>query len=478
MGRVHRCADPARFRRRTRWLCMTATTRPVCSVTVNPLLSGAVLPTLLRMSLPNVAAMLAMALVAIGETAYVGSLGTAALAGFALVFPLVMLQQMMSAGAMGGGVSSAIARAIGAGDDQRAAALALHAAIIGTLAGLAFTIIMVGWGAAIFRLLGGSGEALGQALAYANIAFLGSIGVWLTNTFASVIRGSGNMHVPSSTLLLVNGAQVVLGGGLGLGLWFLPRLGMSGVALGQVLAYAGGTAFLLWYLASGRSRVRLALRGISIDRAIFADILRVGALSCISPIQTVLTSLFATRIVATGGAAALAGYGIGSRLEFLLVPITFGIGVATVPLVGMAIGSGDVARARRVAWTGGLLSMLVTAIIGAIVAVLPDLWAGLFTDDPAVLAVSRTYFHWVGPCYGLFGLGLCLYFASQGAGRVLGPVLTGTLRLLIVGVGGFGLASEGAGTSTLFAVVAAGMAAYGISTAVAVATSRWGAAAR
>lgn len=453
---------------------MTTMTVRACPAPANPLLSGAVLPTLLRLSLPNVAAMLAMALVAIGETAYVGSFGTAALAGLALVFPLVMLQQMMSAGAMGGGVSSAIARAIGAGDDQRAAAVAVHAAIIGTLAGFAFTIIMIGWGATIFRLLGGSGEALGQALAYSNAAFLGSVGVWLTNTFASVVRGSGNMRVPSLTLLLVNGAQVVIGGGLGLGLGFLPRLGMPGVALGQVLAYAGGTAFLLWYVASGRSRIRLPLRGIALDRAIFADILRVGALSCISPVQTVLTSLIATRIVATSGAAALAGFGIGSRLEFLLVPITFGIGVATVPLVGMAIGSGDVARARSVAWTGGLLSMAVTGLVGAVVAVVPYLWTGLFTADPAVLAVSRTYFQWVGPCYGLFGLGLCLYFASQGAGRVLGPVLAGTLRLCIVGIGGFWFASEGAGTSTLFAVIAAGMVAYGMSTAVAVAASRWG----
>jgi Na+-driven multidrug efflux pump len=147
-------------------------------------------------------------------------------------------------------------------------------------------------------------------------------------------------------------------------------------------------------------------------------------------------------------------------------------------MVGMAIGSGNVARARSVAWTGGALSMLATATIGAIVAISPDLWSGLVTADPAVLAVARTYFYWVGPCYGLFGLGLCLYFASQGAGRVLGPVLTGTLRLVIVGVGGFWFANEGASASTLFAVIAAGMAAYGISTAAAVAASRWGPSAR
>ena len=439
----------------------------------NPLLAGPVLPTLLRMSVPNVASMMAMALVAIGETTYVGSFGTSALAGLALAFPLVMLQQMMSAGAIGGGVSSAVARAIGAGDGQRAAALALHAAIIGTLAGTAFMTAMLIWGSYVYRALGGAGEALTHALAYSNVAFVGSIGVWLTNTLTSVIRGSGNMRVPSLTLLLINGAQVVLGGGLGLGLGFLPRLGMSGVALGQVIAYVGGAIFLLWYVMSGRSRTRLRLRGVAIERAMFADILRVGALACISPVQTVLTALVATRIVATSGAAALAGFGIGSRLEFLLVPITFGIGVSTIPMVGMAIGSRNIARARSVAWTGGALSILVTGIIGAIVTIAPDLWIRPFTEDPDVIAVSRTYFHWVGPCYGLFGLGLCLYFASQGAGRVLGPVLAGTLRLLIVAVGGLWLATAGASASAVFAVIAAGMAVYGIATATAVAMSRW-----
>ena len=188
---------------------------------------------------------------------------------------------------------------------------------------------------------------------------MASLGIWLANTLASVIRGSGNMRVPSLTLLLVNMAQIVVGGSLGLGLGPLPSLGLAGVALGQVIAYVAGAAFLLWYVTSGKARVRLPIRGVVMNRAIFADILRVGALSCISPVQTVLTSLIATAIVAKGGAAALAGFGIGSRLEFLLVPITFGIGVSTVPLVGMAIGSGNIARARSVAWTGGVLSMSI-----------------------------------------------------------------------------------------------------------------------
>jgi putative MATE family efflux protein len=441
----------------------------------SPLLTNPVLPTLARLSLPNVAAMLAMALVAIAETVYVGLLGTSALAGMALVFPLIMLQQMMSAGAMGGGVSSAVARAIGAGDEQRAVALSLHASIIGAGAGLFFMLTMLLGGRAIYQGLGGTGEALEQALRYSNVAFVGSIAIWLTNTLASILRGSGNMRIPSITLLFINIAQVVFGGGLGLGLGPLPRLGIAGVALGQVIAYAAGCGYLLFYLSSGRARVKLAIRGIQVEWPIFRDILRVGALSCLSPVQTVLTALIATKIVAIGGASALAGYGIGSRLEFLLVPITFGIGVSTIPMIGMAIGSGNVARARSVAWTGGALSFVITGLIGIVVALDPNLWAGLFTSDAAVLAVSQTYFQWVGPFYGLFGLGLCLYFASQGAGKVLGVVLSGTLRLVIVAAGGYWLTTAGVGdVSSIFAVIAVGMAIYGLATALAVWSSRWG----
>jgi len=440
----------------------------------NALLNAPILPTLLRLSLPNMAAMLAIALVAIAETAYIGLLGTPALAGLALVFPMVMLQQMMSAGAMGGGVSSAVSRALGAGDEARAQALALHATAIGAVAGLGFTGFFLLLGPQVYRLLGGEGQALAECLAYSNVVFLGAGAIWLTNTFASVVRGGGDMRTPSAALLAVAALQILLGGGLGLGVGPIPAFGMAGVAFGQVLAYLAGALFLLWFLQSGRARVRLTLRFSALRGEMFRDILRVGALACVSPLQTVLSILIVTRIVASFGAEALAGYGVGARLEFLLIPITFAIGVACVPLVGMAIGAGDAARARRVAWTGGALSAAMVGAVGLLVALWPDLWAGLFTTDAAVLASARSYLTLSGPCYAFFGLGLCLYFASQGAGKVLGPVLAGLLRLLIVAAGGAWLVAADAPAWTMFALVGLAMVAYGLATALAVRATPWG----
>lgn len=439
----------------------------------NPLLSGPILPTLLRLTLPNLFAMLATALVAIAETSYIGRLGTDPLAAMALVFPMVMLTQMMSSGAMGGGVSSAISRALGNRDEARANTLAVHAVVIGALAGFAFTAFFLTAGPAVYRLLGGQGAALAHAITYSNVLFSGAVAVWLVNTLASIVRGTGNMLVPSATLLIVALLQIAIGGTLGLGFGPFPRLGMPGVALGQIGAFSVGLVILFAFLRSGRGRLTLRLRGASLQREMFFDILKVGALACLSPLQSVLTILVFTALVARFGTEALAGYGIGARLEFLLIPIAFAVGVASVPMVGMAIGAGDVARARRVAWTAGCLSGIVLGIVGLAFAVWPDGWARLFTGDPGVLEATRLYLRWAGPGFGFFGLGLCLYFASQGSGKILGPVLAATARLVLVACAGWWLAHAAAPLWTMFALVAIAMATYGILTAAVVYWSRW-----
>ena len=170
------------------------------------LTTGPILPTLLRLAVPNVIAMLMSVIVGIAETRYVGVLGTVPLAAMALVFPLATLVQMMSAGAMGGGVSSAVSRALGASDPQRARTLALHAAVIGLVAGLATTLLFLVFGRAIFSFLGGKGEVLEQAVAYANVLFLGAWLTWMVNTLSSIIRGTGDMRVPSVSLLVLPAA--------------------------------------------------------------------------------------------------------------------------------------------------------------------------------------------------------------------------------------------------------------------------------
>jgi putative MATE family efflux protein len=443
------------------------------NIPVNSLLTSPILPTLFRLALPNTVAMVGTTLVAVAETSYIGRLGTEPLAGIALVFPFAMLTQMMSAGAMGGGVSSAISRALGAGNRDRAATLALHAAIIGACGGLFFTVTMLLFGRPLFALLGGRGRVLEEACNYSQVLFSGAIAIWLVNTLASVLRGTGDMRLPSATLIGAALVQIIVGGTLGLGLFGLPQFGMRGVASGQLIGFSFGAIFLLWYLVSGRSRLTLNFSAFTFQRGMFFDILKVGAVACLSPLQNVLTILIFTRILAGFGTETLAGYGMGSRLEFLLIPIAFAFGVASVPMVGMAVGAGLVTRARRVTWTAGAVSGLSVGLVGLVVAIKPALWVSLFTRDPGVTAAANSYFAWAGPAFVFFGMGVSLYFSSQGAAKVGGPVLAATLRLLMVAIGGWWLASSDAPAWTLFALVGGAMVVFGLSTAASIRLTRW-----
>lgn len=437
------------------------------------ILSDPIFPTLVRLSLPNMAVMLASALAAIIEMAYVGKFGTSALAGIAVVFPIIVLQQSFSNGAMGGGVSSAISRALGAKDEERAQDLAIHALLIGLIGGIVFSGLMLSFGRSIFSFLGAQEDAMVEALSYGNTIFFGSVAVWQTSMLMSIIRGCGDMKIPSQTLLLVLIMQSVISGGLAFGIGPLPEMGMSGIAYGHVIAFTGSFLFLLWYLWAGKSRIPLSFSNVRLQRHLFKEILHVGLFSCISPLQTVLTVLITTGFVAHFGKDALAGYGIGARLEMVLIPIAFGIGVACVPIVGMAIGAGDVSRARRAAAYGGGLAAVIVGLIGLIVIIAPGLWADLYTSDPRVLGFAYSYLIWSGPAYAFFGLGLCLLFASQGAQKVLGPVLAGTVRLIVVTIGCLFLSQIDATPQHFFMLVGIGMSIYGIFAAISVYRTNW-----
>jgi putative MATE family efflux protein len=410
-------------------------------------------PTLLRLSAPGVLLVAFQSLVSIGDTYFVGRLGTAPLAGLALVFPLIMLLQMTSAGAMGGGVSSAIARALGAGDVSRARRLAVHALVIAAGMAAAFTLLLLAFARPLYRLLGGEGESLEAALQYSNIVFGGAITVWVANTLSSVLRGSGNMLVPALALICAALVHLPLSGSLVLGLGPMPRLGIAGAAIAYVVTFGLAGAAMAAVLFRRSSPLRPQAEDLRLERRLFADILRVGGLSVLNAFQTVLTAVVLTGFVGRYGAAALAGYGVGVRLELLQIPLVFAVGQALVVLVGTNLGAGDGARAKRIAWTGTAFAASISLVIGFTVAIFPLAWVGLFSDDPAVLESGTRYLRTVAPFYALLAAGIALYFASQGAGRMAWPVLAGTARLVIVIVGG----ALAASLQVIFAVIALGI---------------------
>lgn len=439
------------------------------------MLDGPIGPTLARLAAPNVLAMVVQALMSIAEGVFASRLGVEALAGLALVFPLVMLTQMLSAGAMGGAISSAVARALGAGDAARASGVVLAAWILAVGFALASMLLMAVFGRTVFELLGGVGDPADSALSYAAVFFPGCLTIWICHATLSVARGTGGMMFASLSLLCVSLLTIPLAGAFALGWFGLPALGMAGLALGTVLAHGFAGALALGYLLTGRAG--LSLRGARVSLSIFRDILHVGGIASVNSVLTVLTIVLMVGAVGQYGEAALAGYGLGARLEFLMIPIVFGIGAAMTAMVGANIGAAQAERAMKVAWTGSLAAAAIVGLIGAVIALAPDLWLRLFLspDESEPLAAGRAYFRTVAPFYGFFAIGLALYFASQGAGRMLWPFLGGVVRLSVAFGGALVLtATTDWGVASVFIAIAAGMFVYGVFIVMALRRTNWG----
>jgi putative MATE family efflux protein len=389
----------------------------------------------------------------------------------ALVFPGYMMMTMLSAGAIGGGVSSAIARALGAGRREDADALVLHALIINLALGLIFSALALLFGPALYTALGGEAAALEAALTYSNVVFGGAVLVWLSNGLASVLRGTGNMLLPSAAIIAGVALLVPLSPLLIRGWGPVPAMGMAGAGYAVLIGLAVTGSVLAWAVLSGRSIARLRLAPLR--RKLFADILGVGAVASISTLQTTLTIALTTAVVAGAGSEAVAGYGTGTRLEYLLVPLVFGLGAPMVAMVGTNIGAGQVSRALRVALTGGAVAFAATETVGVTAALWPEAWLGLFGHDPVMLATGSAYLRLVGPAYGFFGLGLALYFASQGAGRLVWPLFAGLLRLVIAVGGGWVALRLTGSISAVFAALSLGMVVYGVVLVAVIASGSW-----
>lgn len=441
----------------------------------HPLLTAPIGRSLLKLAGPTTAVMVVQTLVAIVETFVFGKLGTEALAGFALVFPLMMMMTMMAAGGMGGGVTAAMARAMGGRRIDDARALVLHSMLLAVAMSLLFTLFAWTVAPSLFRLLGGTGAALANAETYAHVLFTGALAIWLNFFFSSLLRGGGDAATPGRYMLLGSLVQMPLSAVLALGVGDWQGFGVSGPAISMLatsLVSAGLQARALW---SGKLGFVPSLTGIPLQRRLFWDILRVGLIASFSAFTANLTAMMVTGLVGNFGVAALAGYGIGVRMEFMLVPLAFGIGSALTTLVGVAAGAGNWKRAVHVAWVGSLISGGAIGVLGWIVALVPEGWARLFTGDVQVIGPTVSYITHVAPFYFLFGIGMTLSFASQGAGRMKAPFFAGITRLAVATGGGwYAVTQLHWGLNGVFIAIAAGMIAFGAIISLPLLVKPWG----
>ena len=437
-------------------------------------LSKPIVPLLIRMSAPNTVAFFVQSLVVLTEVWFISKLGTDSLAAVALAFPLLMITQTMSGGALGGAITSAVARSMGANDIDRVEKLIWHSVVISLGGALIFLILFLFFGNQLLFLLGGRGEILQESYAYCSVLFFGGALLWLSGSLSAVLRGMGNMRFPAILMVIASSFQVVLSGGFILGWFGFPKLGVPGAAVAVLITSAIMVTVILIKLQSNSVPASLKREKFQLRKSLFDNIFEVAIPASISPLLTVGTILVLTGLVGTFGTEALAGYGIGSRVEFLMIPLIFGIGTAMTSIVGANIGAKEIIRAEKVGIYGGSTAGIISVFIGLTLALFPESWIQFFTNDPKAFEVTKQYIQLVGPFYVFQGVGLSLYFASQGANAMKWPTIATIIRFLVASIGGaISVYWLGLGIESIFISSSVAMTIFGIMIFVSIKRGAW-----
>lgn len=414
------------------------------------LLSEPPLRALVRLAAPTTAVMSIAALQQVLHTYFVSHLGGVAIAAISLVFPIALILTTVVGGGIGSGVSSAVARALGAGKPHEAESVAEHAFVLTMGMALVFTVCALAFERPLFSAMGGKDEVLETSLMVARIFFSGLVVSFFIGTCDSILRGSGNVRVPAmcSTLSLLSQMALtpLLMFTIGLGIRGAPAAAIAGQVIGAVPR--------LRFVFGSKAAVRSRLWPRHMHGATMATILRVGVPASLGTLINYLGMIALTAVMARYGTAELAGYGLGSRFDFVLMTICYGTGIAVLTLVGFATGAGRPHLASAFAKRAALGLASVIAVPTVLLLIWPKLWLGMFTDDPAIIDAGAHYFRVIGFTYPLMGVSMSLSFAFQGLGRALMPMLVGLLRMSVIVIGSIVLASKlGASITSVFLLV-------------------------
>ena len=417
------------------------------------LLAEPPLRAVVRLAAPTTMVMAVSAVSNVVYTIYVSRIGVDAIGAVSLVFPVSLLALTSMGGGVGAGAASAIARAHGGGRTAAAAELAGEALLLCVMLGVGFGLATLVGAPALFRLMGATGAVHEGATLFARVLFGGVAITFFSMMLDSVLRGEGNVRVPATWSVVSLLLQMVITPVF----MFTLGLGLVGGALAMLACHLACIPPRLRWIFGGKSLVRPTLRITETRLAPMREILRVGIPAAASTSINNIALMTLTAVVARLGEKDLAAYGLGTRLDFVLMSFAYGVSAGVLTLVGLATGARRPDRVRAFTTRGVALAIGLLLVPGLLFYWRPGLWLGMFTDDPGVHAIGAQYFRIVGPTYPLLGISMVIAFAFQGIGRPTLPLV-----LTIVRVAGVLIAAVvctrqlGLGERAVFVCIAAG----------------------
>ena len=436
----------------------------------SPLVGAPLAPTMFRLAVPGVIGAVLISSPGLIEATFLKTTGADALAAVALVYPLIILMGMFSAGAFGGAVSGFTARAIGAGDYNEASAVMVCAVLISLVGGVLMWGLVVTLGPYLYEYASNSSDVVEAAIRYAALVFPVIPAYWLINMLASVLRGTGDMIRPAwiaASLLLSYTLLAFL---------IIPGQGASLNDAIEAAALAMGGSYLfaltlaIYFVSQKTQSVRFRIAAFRTQTLIL--ILKQGMLAASQSVMTIIYAMITTLIFSQFGTDWLAGFGLAVRLELIMVPVIFGIGASMIAIVGAYVGAGQRDLAISIAWRGILANVVLIGSVGLLLSLFPGTWCGLVGSDATVIANCSQSLSIIAPTYAFFAIGLSCYLASQALGTLGFPVFGALLRLLTVATGLYWVTNTTSIDAALYLVAGAAIV-YGVTVAVGLKLGPW-----
>lgn len=425
------------------------------------LVQGDVRQALISLALPMTVGIVFIIAVNLVDTYFVGRLGTAELAAMSFTFPVVNLV-MSAAMGLSIGVTSAVARALGAGDDDAVRRLTTHAIILATLVVALISVVGVLTQDQVFAMLGAEPELIPLLDDYMTIWYAGAVFLVVPIVGNGVMRAGGDARSPALIMMAAALANLILDPICIFGFGPVPAMGLRGAAIATVIARSFTLLFTLYILAGRMRLIDWSIPGLGPLVKSWKSILSVGLPAVVTNVLAPIAAATMTAIIALQGSAAVAGYGIGGRVEGMLLIAPMALSSALTPFIGQNWGAHHperVAEALRIAnrfvllWGAGIwivLSGTGTYIVRA------------FTEDPEVIDAARTYLWLVPLSYGAHGLVSVASSTFNAIDRAVRSTALSALRSLALAVPLAFLGGKFFGLTGVFVGIAVATAISGV----------------
>ncbi|MEM9490410.1 MAG: MATE family efflux transporter, partial [Myxococcota bacterium] len=397
------------------------------------LIEGDVSKALRGLAVPMMVGIVSILAVNLIDTYFVGQLGTAELAAMSFTFPVVGLVFSVAMG-LGIGATSTVARALGGGDTRVVKRLTTHAMLLAVLVVAIVSGVGIATQRPVFELLGAEPELIPLLEEYMTIWYAGVILLVVPMVGNGIMRATGDARTPALSMMTAAVINLILDPLFIFGLGPIPGMGLQGAAIATLLSRVVVMFFALYVLTVRLNLLEFRLPPLGELLDSWRKILSVGLPAAITNILAPIAAAVLTAIVASEGSTAVAGYGIGVRLEGFLLIAPMALASSLTPFVGQNWGAMRTERVDQALVISRNFVLLWGAAAWLILLVGGGTVAGIFSDDPAVIGAAQTYL-WVVPLsYGAHGLVSVASATFNAVDRALRSTWLSALRSLVLAI--------------------------------------------